>query len=76
MSFFLGNLVYSLESPADGGVELGKDWRRNEDDMPGYKLPNITGGVLRAESIELFNSYAIRYGETAMAKWAKSLAKL
>ena len=38
MSFFVGEIHYSLESPADRAVNLVKGWIRREDDMPGYRL--------------------------------------
>ncbi len=76
MSFFLGELVYSLESPADGAVRLAKSWTRKEEDLPGYILPKITSGVLRAETIKLFDRYANMHAADPMSRWAKTLAEL
>jgi tRNA(adenine34) deaminase len=39
MSFFLGEIVYGLESPGDGAVELVRGWVRKEEDLPGYQIP-------------------------------------
>ena len=36
MTFFLGELVYGLESPGDGAVEVIQGWARKEEDIPGY----------------------------------------
>jgi tRNA(adenine34) deaminase len=37
VSFFLGEIVYGLESPGDGAVELVQGWTRKEEDLPGYR---------------------------------------
>jgi tRNA(adenine34) deaminase len=76
MSFFLGEIVYGLESPGDGGVGLVRSWERREEDIPGYQVPKITGGVLRAESIRLFEEYVSRRPPGPMRDWAETLTKL
>lgn len=76
MSFFLGEIYYALESPADGAVDLVKNWIRKEDDMPPYQVPNITGGLLREESINLFEQYVSLYPSSPLAEWAKTLVNL
>jgi tRNA(adenine34) deaminase len=76
MSFFLGEIVYGLESPADGGVGLVWAWKRREGDMPGYRVPKITGGLLRSESIQLFEAYVARRPPGPMRDWAQTLTKL
>ena len=76
MSFFLGEIVYALESPGDGGVGLVRAWERKEEDMPGYQIPKITGGLLREESIRLFEEYVSRRPPGAMRDWAETLTKL
>ena len=76
MSFFLGEIVYGLESPADGGVGLVRAWVRKEEDMPGYQVPKITGGLLREESIRLFQEYVARRPPGPMRDWAETLTKL
>ncbi len=75
-SFFLGEIYYGLESPADGAVNLVKGWGRKENDMPGYKLPKIKGGILRVESIGLFKKYASSCPPGPMRDWAETLTKL
>ncbi|MGD8398709.1 MAG: nucleoside deaminase, partial [Anaerolineae bacterium] len=60
MSFFLGEIVYGLESPGDGAMGLVQGWARREEDIPGYQLPEITGGLLREESMRLFEAYVAR----------------
>jgi tRNA(adenine34) deaminase len=76
MSFFLGEIYYGLESPGDGAVDLVKAWVREEDDIPGYRLPRITGGLLREESIRLFERYVSVRPHGPMRDWAETLTKL
>jgi tRNA(adenine34) deaminase len=76
MSFFLGEIYYGLESPGDGAVELAQAWVRKEEDIPGYQLPRITGGLLREESIRLFKEYVSRREPGPMRDWAETLTKL
>ena len=76
MSFFLGELYYALESPGDGAVDLVKTWARKEEDIPGYRLPRITGGLLRGESVRLFESYVARQAPGPMRDWAETLTRL
>ena len=42
MSFFIGEVIFALESPGDGAVSMATEWHRKEEDIPGYKLPKIT----------------------------------
>lgn len=76
MSFFLGEIVYGLESPGDGAVELVRGWVRKEQDIPGYQIPRITGAVLREQSIELFKEYVSRREPGPMRDWADTLTRL
>ena len=76
MSFFLGEVHYALESPGDGAVNLVKEWERKEKDIPGYRLPKITGGLLREESIELFEKYVSLQAPGPMRDWAETLTRL
>ena len=76
MSFFLGEITYALESPGDGAVGLVQGWERREEDMPAYQVPNVTGGLLREESVRLFARYVSTQPPGAMRDWAETLAKL
>ena len=76
MSFFLGEIVYGLESPGDGAVVLAQTWVRNENDLPSYRVPRVTGGILREESIRLFKAYASRHETGLMRDWAETLTRL
>ena len=76
MSFFLGEIYYGLESPGDGAVNLVKAWIRKEEDIPGYQIPELRGGVLREESIKLFDQYVSLQPPGPMREWARTLGKL
>ena len=76
MSFFLGEIYYALESPGDGAVTMVERWVRKEEDIPGYQIPEIRGGVLRAESIKLFEQYVSLQPPGPMQEWARTLARL
>ena len=76
MSFFLGEVHFALESPGDGAVDLVSSWVRREEDIPGYQLPKITGGLLRTDSIRLFADYVSRRPPGPMRDWAETLARL
>jgi tRNA(adenine34) deaminase len=76
MSFFLGEIIYGLESPGDGAVGLVQSWVRNEEDIPGYQIPRLTGGLLREESIRLFEEYVARRQPGPMRDWAETIAGL
>jgi tRNA(adenine34) deaminase len=75
MSFFLGEIVYGLESSGDGAVELVRSWIRKEEDFPGYRVPEIRGGVLREDSLKLFEAYVDRHEPGPMRAWAETLIK-
>ncbi len=76
MSFFIGGIVYGHEMPSDGAVALVQQWQRDDAAFPSYRLPKITGGVLREEGIGLFKEYVMRHSSGAMWEWAKSVAAL
>jgi tRNA(adenine34) deaminase len=76
MSFFLGEIVYGLESSGDGAVELVKVWTRKEEDFPGYQIPKIVGGVLAEESVRLFEAYITQREPGPMRDWAETLTRL
>jgi tRNA(adenine34) deaminase len=74
MSFSLGEVVYSLESPGDGAVNLVRGWVRREEDLPTYRVPDITGGLLRNESLRLFKKCAASSPPGPMRDWAACVA--
>jgi tRNA(adenine34) deaminase len=80
MSFGVGTVCYALESSSDGAVALFRGWRRNEEEMSGYRLPEIygpetLGAALRDESIALFRRYADEQPPGPLRDWALTLAQ-
>jgi tRNA(adenine34) deaminase len=76
MSFFLGQVTYAPESPGDGAVNLVQSWDRKKEDIPGYHLPRIAGGLLREESRRLFEQYVSQRVPGPMRDWAETLTRL
>lgn len=76
MSFFIGEVYYSLESPSDGAVAIAQEWNPKSKDFPAFSIPKIYGGILRQETQALFNEYVQKNENGAMCEWAKALANL
>lgn len=76
MSFFIGEIYYALESPMDGAVELAHQWNPNDGGFASYRVPKITGGVLRKESQELFHEFFQISEQGGLKTFANSLALL
>jgi tRNA(adenine34) deaminase len=78
MTTMVGGVVYALASPSDGAASFAMQWdgTRSARDFPGYRLPDIRGGVRSAEAASLFRQYVERSStETAYTRWAESLAR-
>ena len=73
MSFGVGEIHYALESPGDGAVGLARGWRRDEAAMVSYRAPQLDGGLLRPESLDLFRDYVARHHSGGMWEWARGL---
>lgn len=76
MSFCVGEVYYAVESPGDGAGALVEQWQRKAADFPSYRVPAIVSGVLRDESIALFQAYTQRYTTGGMAAWTRTIAAL
>jgi tRNA(adenine34) deaminase len=76
MSFFLGKIHYSLESPGDGATGLIQNWERQEADFSSYQVPAIEGGLLRSDSIRLFEKFVANQPPSPMRDWAETLTNL
>ncbi len=74
--FGLGALTFALESPGDGAAHLVSGWQRDPAAMPSLRLPQVTGGLLRAEAQVLFRRYVALHSSGALWEWAKYLAEL
>lgn len=76
MSFFIGEIYYALESPSDGAALLAQTWNPQSDDFAAYRLPKITGGILRKESQALFGEFADQCPPGGLRDFALSMTKL
>jgi tRNA(adenine34) deaminase len=74
MSCFIGAVYYGVESPGDGAVSLVRMWQKQDEDFPAYQVPITHGGILRDESIALFQQYVKHHSSGAMWEWAKTIA--
>jgi tRNA(adenine34) deaminase len=73
MSFSLGAIHYALASPGDGAAGLVQGWQRDKAAMPSYQVPHLHGGLLRAESVALFQDYVARHSSGGIWEWARTL---
>jgi tRNA(adenine34) deaminase len=77
MSFFIGEIYYSLEAPVDGAVDFALQfWRENREEIPGYGLPVIHGGLLRSESQDLLREYIRLVPDGPLAEFSRTLIAL
>jgi tRNA(adenine34) deaminase len=79
MTVGVGRIVFALESPTDGAAQFAVEWdrQRTRQDLPGYQLPVIQGGVRRDESRQLFARFAAQTGHNdGLVTWAHTLARL
>ena len=76
MSSFVGEVYYALESPTDGAIGMAQAWNPQSDDFAAYRLPKITGGLLREESKALFAEFAEKCPPGGLRDFALSLARL
>ncbi len=77
MSFFIGEIYYSLESPIDGAASLAtRYWQNNRKEIPGYSLPKINGGLLREQGKNLLREYLDLVPNGPLAEFSRSLIGL
>ncbi|MEM7113592.1 MAG: nucleoside deaminase [Chloroflexota bacterium] len=76
MSLFIGKVIYAAESPTDGAVALVTTWQRQEAGFTTYQLPQIEGGLMRKDSIALFQHYVANRPPSALRDWANTIALL
>jgi tRNA(adenine34) deaminase len=79
MTVMVSTVVFGLESPSDGAVAIAQRWdqERDQEAFVGYRIPDIRGGVLREETVELFKAYVERHPpEDPLTVWARGLASL
>ena len=76
MVFYFGEDIYGLKSPRDGAVKMEKSCIRKEEDIPGYRVPKITNGILREMSLDLFDEYTARHDAGPIRGWAETRTNL
>ena len=78
MSSFISKVYFALEAPEDGAVDLVRSEfeRRKVTGLPAYHFPEVTGGLLRERSIQLFKDFVERNQGKPGVEFAQSLASL
>jgi tRNA(adenine34) deaminase len=79
MTVMVSSIVFGLESPGDGAAAFAQRWDREREQgaFPGYRFPEVCGGILRNDTIELFKSYVDQHPSgDGLTEWARSLASL
>ncbi len=70
----VSRVLYALESPNDGAVELLATWAPPVE-LPFFKRPaEIQGGLYRERAQQLFGQYANGDGPKGMRQWSAGLA--
>lgn len=69
----VSQVYFGLESPTDGVAGFYSKWHQQPTDHVGCRPVEITGGILREESRELFKRFCTRYPFGGYSEWAKTL---
>lgn len=70
---FAERVVFALESPTDGGTQIGRVWNPAEGSVAPYRFPTVESGVRREESAALVREYLRREPTSPFARWAQTL---
>lgn len=70
---FAERIVYALESPTDGGTQIGDVWDPAAGSVAPYRIPAVEPGVRREESRRLVREFLWRFPESPFARWAGTL---
>ena len=73
MFAFAERVVFALESPTDGGTSIGQVWNPAAGSVTPYRLPEVSGGVRRDESVALIREFLARGPAAPFARWAQTL---
>ena len=73
ISSFVGNVYYSLDAHSDGAAKWAEKTWDEYHVKSTFCLPNITSGILEAESKELFKRYIDIYKKGGLVEWAKTI---
>lgn len=73
VSSFVGKIYYSLDAPSDGAAKWAeKTWDAHHI-QSSFCLPEITSGILEAESKALFKRYIDIHKDGPLVEWVKTL---
>jgi tRNA(adenine34) deaminase len=77
MAFFLGRLVYALDSPTDGAARVAADWApaagHPRAGVRPYGVPDVVGGVRADEASRLVREYLASGATGPQAEFAATL---
>jgi tRNA(adenine34) deaminase len=75
ISMFVGRIVFGLEAPGDGATNMSSAPKRDDSGFRGFRSPELTAGVLREASRDLFGTYvAARTSDHGgLVRWAREL---
>lgn len=73
LSFGLGRIVYGATAPADGAVSRLAGISFGDATYPGYRMPEVAGGVLAEESRALFRAYREMSTDRALVNFARGI---
>jgi len=70
---FAERVVFALESPTDGGTQIGEVWNPAAGSVAPYRFPAVESGVSREESAALVREFLRREPASPFARWAQTL---
>ncbi len=73
VSSFVGKIYYSLDAPSDGAAKWARKTWHEHHIKSSFCLPDITSGILEAESKELFIRYIDIHKEGPLVEWVKTI---
>ena len=73
ISSFVGKVYYSLDAPSDGAAKWAEESWHEHHTKSSFCLPDITSGILEAESKELFQRYVDIHKQGPMVDWVKTI---
>lgn len=73
ISSFVGKIYYSLAAPSDGAAKWSEKTWNEHHIKSSFRLPDITSGILEAESKELFKRYIDIHREGPLVEWVKTI---
>lgn len=72
ISFFVGEIVYSMDAPDDGGSRIAK-LEFGGPSIPQYKMAKLTKGILVEETKGLIREYITVGKNGALVEFSKQL---